>query len=98
MDRNLVRQAEALGRGGQTIEEVLDGIGELIRQLVPIDDYMGVALDPGSRLPVRVVYRTRMSLELVPRFYALEMTEARHFTLADVAEPRRRRFSLLSQA
>jgi len=96
MDSTSLHEAEALGRARLTADEILESAQQLIRRRVPFDAFIAAAFDPLSGIPVRALYRIPMSPARLPRLLSIEMTDARHFNVADLPHRAREKAWLTS--
>jgi DNA-binding CsgD family transcriptional regulator len=80
----LTREMEMLEQGGPGIEELAARARALLGARVAFDDFGFCAFDPLSGMPIRVVRHERVPSEMVPRWMAIEVSDARHFNISDV--------------
>src|SRR5688572_26938071 len=79
------------------VELALLDARERIARRVSFDSSFGIAFDPISLLPVRSVRHSRVSAASFSRLIQIEISDDRHFNMANLRRRTRERTSLLSR-
>jgi DNA-binding CsgD family transcriptional regulator len=80
----LARGVAALGKTGLAPHDFVLEAKTLLAKQVAFEDFSFAGLDPQTMLPAWAICASRVPSPLVPRWIEIEMTEARHHSLAEI--------------
>jgi DNA-binding CsgD family transcriptional regulator len=80
----LANDVAALGKNALAPHDFVLQAEQLVEQRIAFEDFCFAGLDPESVLPTWAVCRSRVPSALLPRWLEIEMTEARHLSIAEI--------------